>query len=76
MARSVPGPAIGLPSIRTSPESGLIRPSRTLRKVLLPQPEGPTIDRNSPSPMSMSKFCRARTGPRFGGLNVRLTLRP
>src|SRR5579883_1644743 len=76
MARSVPGPVIGLPCSETSPASGLIRPSRILRKVLLPQPEGPTIERNSPSLTSMSKACSARTGARFGGRKVRLTLRP
>jgi len=74
--RTVPGPVIGLPCNFSSPESGRINPSSTLRNVLLPHPDGPTIDRNSPSRTSMSKFCSARTGPRFGGRNVRLTLRP
>src|SRR5580698_9616534 len=76
MARSVPGPESFLPCIRISPESGLIRPSRILRKVLLPQPDGPTIDTNSPSATSISKLPSAGTGARLGGRKVRLTLRP
>ena len=49
---------------------------QVLRKVLLPQPEGPTIDRNSPSRTSMSKPWSARTGARLGGRKVSETLRP
>ena len=49
IARSVPGPLMRLPFSVSSPELGLIKPSRTLRNVLLPQPDGPTTDRNSPS---------------------------
>ena len=51
-------------------------PSSALRNVLLPQPDGPTIERNSPSSTSMSKLFNARTGLRFGGRKVRLTFRP
>src|SRR6516164_1973653 len=75
MARSLPGAVILRPRIRTSPESGLIRPRSTFRNVLLPQPDGPTIDRNSPSSTSMSKASSAVTAVRFGGRKVSLTLR-
>jgi hypothetical protein len=40
---------IGRPfNVSEPPEIGT-RPSTAFRKVVLPQPEGPTIDRNSPS---------------------------
>ena len=36
------------PSIITSPPVGLSRPPTQLRKVVFPDPEGPTTDVNSP----------------------------
>src|SRR6056297_370102 len=43
----------GMPSIRTSPDSGFSNPEIMLNKVLLPQPEGPRIETNSFSPRFM-----------------------
>ena len=70
MALSTPGPVIFLPPISISPASGLSSPSSTFRKVLLPQPEGPTMETNSPLFNSMRKSLRAVTGSRFLGVNV------
>src|SRR5919197_1366955 len=43
------GPRIGRPSIRTSPRSARSNPASTLRSVDFPQPDGPTMETNSPS---------------------------
>src|SRR5262249_2874867 len=48
-ARSGPGFVTTRPSTRMWPALAAIRPSTTERNVGLPQPEGPTIDTNSPS---------------------------
>src|SRR6185295_5446602 len=42
------GPVIGLPSSRTSPLVNPCRPDIDQSKVVLPQPEGPTIETISP----------------------------
>src|SRR5262249_47225655 len=55
LARSGPGPEIGLAWMGSLPGSGFTRPRSTFRKVVLPQPDGPTIDRNSHSSTSISK---------------------
>src|ERR1700738_1784003 len=47
MPRSGPGPPIGSPWRRTSPLVMGSKPPRMCRNVLLPQPEGPTMDTNS-----------------------------
>ena len=70
MARSIPGPVIFLPPISSSPTFGRSSPSSTFRKVLLPQPDGPTMETNSPLFSSMRKSLRAVTGSRFLGVNV------
>src|SRR5262249_33958271 len=48
-ARSAPGSVTACPSTRMRPALAAIKPSTTERKVVLPQPDGPTIDTNSPS---------------------------
>src|SRR3972149_4204491 len=72
MALSPPGPVICLPSARISPPSGFNRPNSTLRKVLLPHPEGPTRLTNSPFATSSVSSLRAVTESLFLGLKVRL----
>src|SRR5271165_6226878 len=47
--RSVPGPCTGLPSISTVPDVGCCSPAIKCKRVDLPQPEGPTMQRNSPA---------------------------
>src|SRR5712691_9314340 len=46
--RSGPGPASGLPESRMAPELGRSSPCTMRRKVVLPQPLGPTMTKNSP----------------------------
>src|SRR6188472_2733575 len=49
------------PSMAISPSVIVSRPAIMLSRVDLPQPEGPTSTRNSPSPMAMSiplRMCR------------------
>src|SRR5262249_3829423 len=48
-ARSGPGFVTTRPSTRMRPALAAIKPSATERNVVLPQPDGPTIDTNSPS---------------------------
>src|SRR5262245_2038145 len=48
MPRSLPGPVTGRPATNTSPLVGCRNPAIKLSTVLLPQPEGPMIDINSP----------------------------
>src|ERR687888_776114 len=57
------GPRIGRPSIRTSPRSAGSNPASTLRSVDLPQPDGPTMETNSPSPTVNDMSSRADTSP-------------
>src|SRR5215471_15845595 len=52
--RSGPGALIVLPSSVARPLDGASKPATMLSNVLLPQPEGPTIARNSPAPTAMS----------------------
>src|ERR671931_374330 len=57
------GPWIWRPSIRASPRSGCSNPASTLRSVDLPQPDGPTMETNSPSPTVNDMSSRADTSP-------------
>src|SRR5215831_13667158 len=41
-------PAASVPPIRTSPSSGCSKPAISRSDVVLPQPDGPSRDRNSP----------------------------
>src|SRR6187549_277485 len=54
------GPLRSAPSIRIAPSSGRSNPAITLISVDLPQPEGPTIATNSPSPTA--KLTPSTTG--------------
>jgi hypothetical protein len=47
--RSGPGPVTDRSPTRISPEDGGMKPATMLRIVLLPQPEGPTTETNSPA---------------------------
>src|SRR5260370_15164081 len=53
-ARSGPGRDTFLPLIRISPLVAGIKPSTTNRNVVLPHPDGPTIDTNSFSTITRS----------------------
>ena len=44
------GPVTGWPSMRTVPRLGRFSPVASFMKVDLPQPDGPTMAMNSPSP--------------------------
>src|SRR5262249_25686970 len=58
-----PGSAMGWPSMSTSPASGASNPARMLNKVVLPQPEGPTMAMNSPAAMVRSMPSSTETVP-------------
>ena len=60
------GPVTSLPSIRIVPCDGFFKPVASFMKVDLPQPEGPTMATNSPSPMRMSM---SSTANRFAANN-------
>src|SRR5436305_3743296 len=55
MPRSGPGGPIGRPLRRKSPPLAGSKPPRMCRNVLLPQPEGPTMETNSCSSMESDK---------------------
>src|SRR5438874_9977478 len=57
------GARIGRPSIRTSPRSAGSNPASTFRSVDFPQPDGPTMATNSPSPTVKDMSSRADTSP-------------
>src|SRR5690606_2576447 len=54
-------PCIGRPRSSTSPSSGCSKPAIMRRVVVLPQPEGPSRAKNSPSAMSRLTPSTART---------------
>src|SRR4051812_20305202 len=51
------------PSTRTPPSYSSIRPPMMLKRVVLPQPDGPMMETNSPACTSKEKFSMASTGP-------------
>jgi hypothetical protein len=57
--RSGPGPVNGLPDSRIRPPLGVSRPWTMRRNVVLPQPLGPTMTKNSPA--RTSKLMRSST---------------
>ncbi len=57
-------PLIGRPLIEISPEVISSSPAIMLRSVDLPQPEGPTSTRNSPSSTEMLVSCSTCTLPK------------
>ena len=62
MPTSVCGRVTGRPATRISPAEGASRPAIMSSSVLLPQPDGPRTDRNSPSPTSSETPSSAWTG--------------
>src|SRR5262247_3433447 len=56
-------PAIGWPSIMISPSVGTSNPASIRSSVVLPQPDGPSSAKNSPSPMSRWASSTAVTEP-------------
>ena len=59
----VKGPETRVPPIVTEPAEASISPATHIIKVLLPQPDGPTIETNSPSAIATSMFSSAVTSP-------------
>ena len=51
------------PSIRMRPSSGVSSPATMRRSVVLPQPEGPSRAKNSPSSMDRDTLSTATTLP-------------
>src|SRR5688572_13082298 len=47
-----------------SPASGLSRPASSLRVVVLPQPEGPSREKNSPRAIAKETSCTAGAEPK------------
>jgi hypothetical protein len=56
--------AIETLSMRISPEVGVSKPASIRSKVVLPQPEAPSSEKNSPPPMVKSTRSTALTGPK------------
>lgn len=54
---------MSLPSRRMRPDSGCSKPARQRRRVVLPQPDGPSRKNNSPLAISKETFCNAGTTP-------------
>src|SRR6266851_8329234 len=61
--RSPPGPCRARPSSSTSPELAGSRPAMMRRNVVLPQPEGPTTEMNSPRSTASSMPRSASRSP-------------
>src|SRR6266852_3569260 len=57
---------MGLPWMSTSPEVGSSNPAIMRRLVVLPQPEGPSIEKNSPSLICMVTLLTAVTSSPVG----------
>src|ERR1700729_3594525 len=62
MPRSLPGPRTLRLSRKIAPSVGSIRPATSRSKLVLPQPDGPTITENSLSSTSSEMFSSAVTG--------------
>src|SRR5215213_6529263 len=52
-------PTIGCPPMKTSPDVGCSRPAMSRRSVVLPQPDGPSRTRYSPSVVARSRSSTA-----------------
>ena len=61
-------PSAASPNSRTWPASGCSKPEISRRQVVLPEPDGPSMAKNSPSAISKLTASTARTAPK-----VRLT---
>src|SRR3954452_23841045 len=57
-------PRTGRPWIRISPPSGSSKPAIRRRQVVLPEPEGPSMAKNSPSATAKLTPSTARTSPK------------
>ena len=55
---------IGWPSISISPAVGSSKPASMRSSVVLPQPDGPSSEKNSPRRMSNETSSTALTGPK------------
>ena len=56
--------AIDWPSMEISPDVGTSNPANIRSRVVLPHPEGPRSEKNSPRPMSRDTLSTARTAPK------------
>ena len=59
-----PMPAMSLPPIRTAPSVGSRKPEIVRSRVVLPQPEGPRIEKNSPPAIFRLTFLTAVKSPK------------
>src|SRR5262245_52806397 len=66
MARSREAPLIAWSRNRASPPVGRINPARMRSRLVLPDPDAPTMQRNSPSRTSRSIFARMARRPAPG----------
>ena len=55
--------AVGLPSSQISPPPGVMRPAMSCSSVVLPEPDGPSSVRNSPSSTASEVGFSATTSP-------------
>ena len=55
---------MGCPSMKISPVVGVSKPASIRSKVVLPQPEGPSSEKNSPRRISKLTSSTAFTGPK------------
>src|SRR5260221_14376460 len=65
---------MGLPCTSTSPEVGSSKPAIMRRLVVLPQPDGPSIEKNSPSRICIVTLLTAVTSSPVGPGNCLTTL--
>ena len=65
-----------LPLMKICPADTSSRPAMQLSRVDLPQPDGPSSTRNSPSPMSRLSVCSTATEPKFSDRFLTETLMP
>jgi hypothetical protein len=65
--RSMPGPRTSRPSSTTPPSEAESRPAMMLSRVDFPQPEWPTMVRNSPRSMPNDTSRNTQTWPRPSG---------
>ncbi len=62
MPRSRPGPVTRASSSQMAPSVGSSSPATSRSRLVLPQPDGPTMTENSWSPTSSEMFSSAVTG--------------
>ena len=56
---------MSFPAMRTTPADGATNPPMMFSVVVLPQPDGPSRQKNSPSRMSRSRGCNATASPKL-----------